>query len=270
MKKTYLSIILLILLVPLFDQRVQVVRAVAQARILPNHSGYLDFTNYPSPTYHYHVVGEVENTGTTSLYRINVTVNFYDANNIIIGSRSSYTLLNILLPGRKAPFEVVFAGENANQIQNYTLSLQFSTYTGEKPLALQILKSIPYMDEAGFQRVNGTIKNLGAENATNVKVVATFYDGNGKVAGVSYTYTMPSAIMPNQTAPFELILYRKGLYFPNYDLTAESSEYALVPELHFTHLFSPIIIYALITVLVCRKYKKKNHASTTPTGGENA
>lgn len=256
MKKKHLSvtIILLILLVSALNQKIQLVKAEAQARIPPNHNGYIDLTSVPIT---YHVVGEVENIGTTSLYLIKVTAYFYGVNNVYIGSRSSYTLLDVLLPGRRAPFEVVFAGENANQIQNYTLSLQFNTYTSEKPLALQILKSTTYVDEAGFQKINGTIKNLGTKNATTVKVVATFYDSSGKVAGASYTYTVPSIIMPNQTAPFELILHRKDLYFPNYTLVAESSEYALVPELHCTHLFSTITIYASMTKLVYRKYKRK-------------
>lgn len=254
LKKLRLSTILLLLVVLLLNQKVQFVKADATARILPNHNGYVDPTSIPIT---YHVVGEVENTGTMSLYLINVTAYFYGTNNILIGYRSSYTLLNVLLPGRKTPFEVVFAGESANLIQNYTLLLQFNVYASEKPSALEILKSTTYLDEAGFQRINGTIKNLGTRNATAVKVVATFYDSNGKVAGVSYTYTMPSTIMPNQTAPFELILYRKGLYFPNYVLATESSEYELVPELHFTHLFPLTIIYALITVLVCQRYKKK-------------
>lgn len=245
MKKVHLSIILLIALVPLLNQKVYLVKAVAQAWILSNHNGYLDLTSIPIT---YHVVGEIENTGTTNLHLLNVTAIFYGESNSFIGSGSSYTLLDVLLPGKKTPFEVIFKDSNVSQIQNYTLSLQFNEYLGEKPPALQILENKTYVDEAGFQRINGTIKNLALTNATAVKVVATFYAEEGKVVGVAVSYTTPSTIASNQTAPFDLELKRKGLFFPNYILTAESFEYALVPELSPLYLYSILLISALIAV----------------------
>jgi hypothetical protein len=163
----------------------------------------------------------------------------------------------------KSPFEVVWNDIKADQTYNYSLSLRFREYNSEKPLAIQLLENTTYIDEAGFQKINGTIKNLAGQNATYVKVIATFYDVDGKVMGVAYTYTMPSTIMPNQTAPFELELKRKGLFFPNYSLTAESSEYSLIPELSALHLYSLLLISLLITLTAHRKRTKlKLHGYT--------
>jgi hypothetical protein len=254
MKSKHLLTIVSFALASIFTsvQAVQTAKASAQARILPNHSGYLDITSIPIT---YHVVGEIENIGSTNLHWLKVTAKFYDENNSLIGSSSAYALLDVLLPGRKAPFEVVLKDSNANRIKNYTLSLEFDEYIYEKPLGLEILKNTTYIDEAGFQKVNGTVKNIAAKNATAVKVVATFYNGEGKICGVAYSYTTPSTIRPNQTAIFEIELKRKSLFFPNYILTAESYEYTIVPELPSLNLCH-VLMFLSLTILL---FKLKAH-----------
>jgi len=221
-KRTFLVLLLFSSLVLPSIMSIPSAKAQSQAIIMPNHTGYMDNTTIP-PTYH--VVGEVSNTGTVSLRLLNVSADFYAQNNSLIGSSSSYAFLDVLLPGRKAPFETVWIGSSASQIHNYSLSLSFDDYAIEKPLALQILESSTYKDEAGFTKVNGTVKNVGKSNATAVKVVTTFYDVQSRVIGVAADYTSPSTIMPDNTERFELELKHKISSFSNYNLAAESAEY---------------------------------------------
>jgi hypothetical protein len=245
------SLLILFYLVGVFLPSVHIARAhtSSQAAILPNYTGYLDLTTIPIT---YHFVGEINNTGTVSLKWLRVTATFYGQSNSLIGSNSSYAFLEVLLPARKTPFEVVWVGEGANQIYNYSLALEYSEYAGqEKPLALQILASSTYVDQAGFLKLNGTIKNVGMSNATYVKAVATFYQADGLVAGTAYDYTMPSTIMPNSTAPFELELRRNGVTLSYYSITAESEEYTIVQE-----FLSPILMLltTLTTIIVHFKH----------------
>jgi hypothetical protein len=240
MNKTYLATAFFILLASALCLAATPARALGHAAILPNYTGYLELATIPIT---YHVVGEINNTGNVSLKLLRVTATFHSQNNSLIGSNSSYAFLELLLPTRKTPFEVVWVGESANQIYNYTLTLEYSEYTGqEKPSALQVLANSNYVDQAGFLKLNGTIKNVGMSNATYVKAVATFYQADGKVAGTAYDYTMPSTIMPNSTAPFELELTRKGVTISSYSITAESEEYTIVQE-----FLSPILM--LLTLL---------------------
>lgn len=141
-------------------------------------------------------------------------------------------MLDVLLPGKKAPFEIVLGNKTASAlVDHYSLSVSSEEYQGEKPPNLQIMQSTTFIDEAGFQKVNGTVKNLATSNATYVKVVATFYNPQGKVVGATYGYTKPSTIMPNRTELFELELGQKADNFSSYSLTVESMEYAAVsPE----------------------------------------
>jgi len=196
-----------------------------QALILPSHSGYLDNSTIPLT---YHVVGETINVGTVSLRWLNVTASFYAQDNSFIGSDSSFALLDVLLPNRKAPFEVIWIGASANQICSYSLSLSFNESAIEKPLALQILESAVHKDEAGFTKTNGTVTNLAKSNATAVRVAATFYDAQGIVIDVDYGYTYPSTIMPDSTEPFEFELGRKVSSYSSYSLEVESIEYASI------------------------------------------
>lgn len=200
--------------------------AQSQAMIVPNHTGYLDNTTIPAT---YHVGGEVNNSGITSISLLNITANFYAQNNSLIGSTSSYALLDVLLPSRRAPFEVIWVGTSASQIYNYSLlPPEFSEYAGERPVTLQILQSTVYVDEAGFLKVNGTVRNIGTSNATVVRVIAPFYDSLGAVIGFARGYTAPSTIMPNQTESFGIELTRKVTSYADYSVTAESAEYEAI------------------------------------------
>lgn len=222
MKKACFAILLFLSATLFSSAYMPPAKAQGQAIIMPNHTGYLDNTTIPIT---YHVVGEVSNVGTANLELLNVTASFYAQDNALIGSSSSYVFLDVLLPSRKAPFEVVWVGVSAKQIQNYSLNLKFNDYVLEKPLALQILENTVYKDEAGFTKVNGTIRNLGRSNATAVRVATTFYDTQGGVIGVAQGYTSPSTIAPDNTQSFELELSHKINNFSNYNLAAESVEY---------------------------------------------
>ena len=63
------------------------------------------------------------------------------------------------------------------------------------------------------------------ENATFVKVVGTFYDGNGQVVATDYTYTNPSDIAAGDKDPFEIILTSSSVpnsQIDHYNLVASS------------------------------------------------
>jgi len=197
--------------------------ASGQATIPPTHLGFVDKLGY------YRVVGEVANVGDKNIRYVRVNATFYSIGNSVIAYRSSYAMLDVLLPGRKAPFEIVLGNKTASAlVDHYSLNVSSDEYQGEKPSILQIMQSSTFIDEAGFQKVNGTVKNLATSNATYVKVVATFYNLQGKVVGATYGYTKPSTIMPSHTELFELELGQKADNFSSYSLAAESMEYAAV------------------------------------------
>jgi len=53
--------------------------------------------------------------------------------------------------------------------------------------------------------VRGEVKNFGSTCADFVRVIATFYDSQGRVIGSDFTYADPSRLEPGQAAPFNIL-----------------------------------------------------------------
>jgi hypothetical protein len=60
-------------------------------------------------------------------------------------------------------------------------------------------------DYNGAYLVNGIIQNTGSQTATNITVVATFYNATGTVVAVGYTnYLTPATLASSGTIPFQI------------------------------------------------------------------
>lgn len=250
-RRLFLATFILVLQTMLSASLTIPVEATPQVNIL-THSGFLDHFGY------YHVVGEVENVGNQTVGLVKVTATFYDSNDTIISTESTLTTISILLPGRKSPFVVTVIDETqATKIDHYSLDVTFIA-TEPLPLGLEISSASSYVDEAGYMHVVGEIKNIENETATYVKVVAAFYDDTGTVAATAFTFSDPNDINPGQKAPFEVILIYKSrvTLVASYSLTAESDQYAIIPEL--STLIAWVVIIGVTTLLILLHAKKTN------------
>ena len=210
-------------------------------------TGYLDQANY------YHVVGEVKNLGTKTYQSITITVNFYDSSNVLLNSTQGETILNVLLPGRRSPFDILLSDETRSSLVDH-YSVTVSQSVGSSiPTLLSIINYGTFVDGTGARHVYGTIRNNGGQTAGNVIVVATFYDSSGKVVGESNGYIDPedSSLAAGGSHDFELILGAdRSAYAVSYVLTAESAQYELVSEIpppstpppSQTNLYPPSIV----------------------------
>jgi len=134
-----------------------------------------------------------------------------------------------MLPGRKSPYDLIFTdtGQSA-KVNRYTLTIEYSVTT-TIPQLLKFIQNSSYMDSINFLHVIGQIQNTGA-STTYVKAIATFYNSSGGIVATSFTYTDPSSLAANQTAPFEILLSSRTNLVHSYSLTADSNEYAVVSE----------------------------------------
>jgi len=227
------------------------VNATGQVNIL-THSGWLDGLGY------YHVVGEVQNVGSSTVDFVQVTATFYNSSNTVIAVDYTYTTLSVILPGRKSPFEIILTDTTQSaKVYTYSLGVTYSA-TSSIPMELEMLSNSSYVDGIGDLHVVGNIKNVGSENSTFTQVIATFYNSTGTVVATAYTYSNPDTITPSQTAPFEIILdYTNRVpLVASYALTAESAEYAFVPE--FPTPFIPLSLLAG-SLLIALTYGKTRH-----------
>lgn len=222
------------------------VKAVAAVTLL-SHTGYLDLFGW------YHVVGEVQNTGDQTV-NVNITATFYDSSDVVIFTwYNKSCMLDVLLVDRKSPFDIFLSDTTQSaKVDHYSLSVTFSA-TSPIPIGLEILSHSSYVAGTGWMHIVGEIKNIETEKATDVKVIATYYDGAGDV--VAAAFRSIDYIDPGQDAPFEILLdYERTPYVVTYELTAESTQHAIVPE--FPTWTSMLLILMVLTVAIAI-YKRR-------------
>jgi len=246
---TILGVFLVVsLLASLFVSPVQATANV----VIVSHTGYM---------YHleYFVVGEVQNLGDVAAKDVYVSIICYDEYGAVIKSADQDVYLYVVLSGRKAPFKHNFGYEDADRIHHYTIGVHYTEDPIGKPLGLQIISNSSSF-APNFILIQGEVKNVGSQTAGLVTVTATHYNGSGKVGDASSVSADPWNVEPGQVANFtilEEITDRESLYV-RYELSAESFNYALVPE------FPPYmisLIFMLITLVVATFAKRENAAT---------
>lgn len=258
MRKTVSGLMLMIVLICALISAFNIRQAYATAQVnILTHSGWLDSIGY------YHVSGEVENVGEGAASFVKITATFYDSSDTVVATSFTYTHLSVLLPGRKSPFEVLLIDTTqAAKVHHYSLSVTFSA-TSPIPMGLEILSNSSYIDAVGYMHVVGEIKNIATGTATYVKIAATFYNATGHGVATAFTYSDPSDLNPGQTAPFEVLLVytNRVPLVDTYELTAESTQYALIPE--FYTWTSTLLILTMFTLAIAvsngRLLKRSNH-----------
>jgi len=221
-----------------------------------SHTGYLD------PQGNYHVVGEVQNIGSQTVNFVQIEATFYDPQNHVIDTRFDLTMLYTILPDRKSPFLIALLDvAQSAKVHHYSLTTSF-LLTSPIPIGLQILSHNSQTDTQGRIHITGQIKNIETSKAHNIKIVATCYDVKGKVVAAALTDLDPieDDLNPNQTRPFEIIInQQRAPLIYTYELTAESLEYAIIPE-HPTLTHAPLLTAILTLALTTHKnVTNKNH-----------
>jgi SLAP domain-containing protein len=86
---------------------------------ISSHNSYINSIG------HMHVIGEVENNTPNIVKYVQVTATFYGNNNKVVGTSFTFTDPSDLVPGEKAPFDLILTDASIpiEQIEKYTLKL---------------------------------------------------------------------------------------------------------------------------------------------------
>jgi hypothetical protein len=160
----------------------------------------LNFSNYTDNLGYQHIVGEIQNTGKSNIQSLKIAATYYNKSNCVIDTNYAFTSVDVLIPNQKSPFEII------EKVAPYNYSLVIAGASSNVPYRdFQIISQNSYIDSLKNLNVVGTVKNTGAQNATFVEIIATFYDANGKVVMTDYTYSKPDSLNAGQQASFKLI-----------------------------------------------------------------
>lgn len=150
---------------------------------------------HPSPLGELTVLGEVVNAGAVDLERVVAQIALYDAADRLLASQSTTVALDVLAPGQRSPFAVLFtqAPERYASYQATVLSA-VPAYVGTRQRELEPVDVTLDQSTAGLARLSGRVRNTGAVEAFDVSVVATLYDPLGRVVGTRSMATDPPVI----------------------------------------------------------------------------
>ena len=148
----------------------------------------------------YYIVGEVLNNTGNNVWLIEISATLRDASGKVVGSDSSYAIIDNLTPGMKSPFRVLFF--DVPTFTSYDLVVTWDT-TSSQPYLLEVLNQSSRFDSSSAYHVVGEIHNQHSQKRTFVRAVVTLYNASGQVVGVDYSYTNPDELGPGQTASFD-------------------------------------------------------------------
>ena len=178
-----------------------------------------------------HVVGEVINGLEAPLNQISVRVTLLDGDQNAIAVKETSSLVNTVMPGMKGPFDLILTNGEASITESYLLELDYEI-SPPKSQVIEITESELSRDGLGNLMIKGMVANQGEITANTVAVIATLYDSEGNVAAVSRVHPEPDYLKTKDNAFFLISVPDKiqtqGI--EEYELVAESEEFAAVPE----------------------------------------
>ncbi len=166
------------------------------------------------------VVGEVINSSSDTVASVRVCVVFYDACGRVAISSFAYTMIDVLVPGQRAPFEVS-SYPVATGSGDYSLSVSYLPTSARPYTGLRVIRALEHVDMCGYHTITGEVGNIGCCTMLYVKVVATYYDASGIVIGAAYVYTTPRDIARCDSSLFELSSFPQHIAPYRYSLQVQ-------------------------------------------------
>jgi hypothetical protein len=202
MNKSQSSLLIILLLAASFAVTFipQTQAANINAKILSNYTYYTDNLGYLV------VIGEVQNTGTSVIKNIGVAGSLTEADGTLDTS-ATYAWGDYILPGQKAPFYLEFQSQGTSispwsgiTAADITLKVTVAPQTTQyqyQGVVVQSQTDTPKNN--GEFWVTAEVKNTGSETATNVVLIATFYNSENKPIGSGYSEGATIAAGASQT-----------------------------------------------------------------------
>ncbi len=203
-----------------------------------------------------HIVGEIKNNLDSPVNQINVHVTLLDENNYIIQTKEASSLVNVIMPGMKGPFDLVLTNDEAKKTKSYSLKIDYKV-SHPKNQVIDIIESELSRDNYNNLMITGTVTNKGDITANTVAVIATLYDKEGNVAAVSRVHPEPDYLRVDDNTFFVIVIPDKiqNSGINDYTLIAESEEYAAVPEFPLGTLV--LLVGALSVYIGITRYSGK-------------
>ncbi len=209
MGKRVVCLLIAVLFISLAISSIPHVISQPESIKVTNYSYYINTVGFLD------VVGEIQNVGQNTISAVYIGGTILDPSGADVSDSGTRAWVAYLAPQQKAPFMMEFqlsSGDSwtpdvIGSIQ-FTVTQANATSSYQYP-DLKITSSTPSVgttgDYNGAYTVSGVIKNTGTQTASNLTVVAAFYNATGSVVGVGYTdYLTPADLVPSNSTTFQI------------------------------------------------------------------
>jgi hypothetical protein len=200
--------------------------ALSQATSQTDSIKVLDYNWYIDSSGFLIVIGEVQNTGQNTVANVTLGGTLTTADGAQ-GYANTMVWVIDLVPQQKAPFYLQFSSLDYSMLVNGEISVDFQVYQAEAT-SNYLYPDVVVTDSQGSTAqdgtfwVNGNLQNTGSQPAKDIRVVATFYNSEGKISGAGYTDTLT----PNPLATSQTMSFKVGAFDLNQTIVSEDQKIA--------------------------------------------
>jgi LysM repeat protein len=171
---------------------------------------------YRTPVGSLWCMGEVANLSGHPAEEVEVQVSLHDEQGQVLALGAAFVQLDILAPGGRAPFAILFTAPPTSfaQYQTRVLSGVPSTHLGPRYPDLTIAEGwggwLDDTPEGRTYQVRGEVHNTGSADAEQVAVVITLYDEENHVVGARTVGIAAEVFLAGAMAPFDVLVTPLG------------------------------------------------------------
>ena len=166
--------------------------------------------------------GEVVNPNAGALENVQVRVVLKDAAGQALAEGRPFTMLDVIPPGGRAPFELLFTSPPARyaSFEAIVVRAEPSVEPGVRYAALQIVSKQGGTDGLQF-RVIGKARNASDRPAVDVKIIVTAYDAAGQVIAARQQTLGDGNLASGATGDFAISFAPSGGTPAHFEVAAE-------------------------------------------------
>ena len=176
--------------------------------------GFSDLNAWASRSGGFQIMGQVVNNGTVAIEFVRVTAQLYDAENQLLDERDNFVSSDLVQPGERAPFSILFPDGLPAATARYDLDAAAryagqvaETFYGPENFAMVSESSF---DAAGLLVVRGQVRNDGPRRADLVRVIVTVFDDRQRVIGADATLVAAQSLGPGEVSEFNVAFGELG------------------------------------------------------------
>jgi LysM repeat protein len=168
---------------------------------------------YETPVGSLWCMGEVINTIDAPVTNVNILVTLFDPNGQRVAEKDTFVASDLIPPGGRSPFGVLFADPPSGPIIPQTTIVR-GEVAGELTDAYISLTPVDVESRSDGQQIeiNGSIRNDDAQRAANhLTIIVTTYDADDQVTGFRQSaIELEDPLVPGSAAPFSMLLDAYG------------------------------------------------------------